>query len=64
MAEMTVFPTLSYTSPIVKSYPMMEKIKIIIEEGTKADFAVGNIYFLLPIFRKPRPSFLIIHKYW
>ena len=43
---------------------MMEKIKIIIEEGTKADFAVGNIYFLLPIFRKTPPSFLIIHKYW
>ena len=49
MAEMTVFPTLSYTSPIGKSYPVMEKIKINIEEGSKADFSVGNIYFLLPI---------------
>ena len=46
MAEMTVFPTLSYTSPIVKSYPMMKNIKINIEEGSKADFAVGNVYFL------------------
>ena len=29
---------------------------------SKADFTVGNIHFLLPIFRKARPSFFrVVH---
>ena len=32
----------------------------ILNKRSRADFTVGNIhvYFLLPIFRKPRPSFI------
>ena len=34
----------------------------ILNKRSRADFTVGNIYFLLPIFRKARPSFIRVFQ--